>query len=160
MEKLTLFWFRRDLRLQDNKGLYKALTGENKVIPIFIFDSEIISRLKKNDARLTFIHNALIDMNKILRRKNCKIGLYFGSPKDIFKELIIQFPIENVVTNHDYEPYALKRDIEIKNLLIEKGVKFNTFKDQVIYEKSEVVKDDGKPYVVYTPYSRKSRRSR
>ena len=155
LEKLTLFWFRRDLRLQDNKGLYKALTGENKVIPIFIFDSEIISRLKKNDARLTFIHNALIDINKILRRKNCEIGLYFGSPKDIFKELIIQFPIENVVTNHDYEPYALKRDMEIKNLLSEKGVKFNTFKDQVIYEKSEVVKDDGKPYVVYTPYSRK-----
>ena len=155
MEKLTVFWFRRDLRLDDNKGLYKALTGGNKVLPIFIFDTEITSKLSKEDARLSFIYNALGGINNIMRGNRCRIGLYRGTPRAVIKKIIQNFSVEKVVVNHDYEPYALKRDNEIGSFLKEKGIAFETYKDQVIYEKNEVVKDDGNPYVVYTPYSRK-----
>ena len=155
MEKLTVFWFRRDLRLDDNKGLYKALTGGNKVLPIFIFDTEITSKLSKDDARLSFIYNALGGINNIMRGNRCRIGLYRGTPRAVIKKIIQNFSVEKVIVNHDYEPYALKRDNEIGSFLKEKGIAFETYKDQVIYEKNEVVKDDGNPYVVYTPYSRK-----
>ena len=155
MQKLTVFWFRRDLRLDDNKGLYKALTGVNKVLPIFIFDTEITSKLSKEDARLSFIYNALGGINNIMRGNRCRIGLYRGTPRAVIKKIIQNFSVEKVIVNHDYEPYALKRDNEISSFLKEKGIAFETYKDQVIYEKNEVVKDDGNPYVVYTPYSRK-----
>ena len=154
-EKFTIFWFRRDLRLEDNKGLYKALKGTNKVIPIFIYDTEIIDKLPKNDHRLTFIHNALGGINNAMKRNRCSVGIYRGTPKAIFNKIIREFPIEKVITNHDYETYAIKRDEEIRKLLKEEKINFVTYKDQVIYEKNEVVKDDGNPYVVYTPYSRK-----
>ena len=155
MEKFNIFWFRRDLRVHDNRGLYEALNGSNRVIPIFIYDTEITDKLKKEDPRLTFIENALGGINNAMKRNRCTTGIYRGTPKAIFKKLIREFPIENVIANHDYEPYALQRDKEIKNLLKEKGIHFTTFKDQVVFEKNEVIKDDGKPYVVYTPYSRK-----
>jgi deoxyribodipyrimidine photo-lyase len=155
MEKFNIFWFRRDLRIHDNRGLYEALNGSNRVIPIFIYDTEITDKLKKEDPRLTFIENALGGINIAMKRNRCTTGIYRGTPKAIFKKLIREFPIENVIANHDYEPYALQRDKEIKNLLKEKGIHFTTFKDQVVFEKNEVIKDDGKPYVVYTPYSRK-----
>lgn len=155
MEKFNIFWFRRDLRIHDNRGLYEALNGSNRVIPIFIYDTEITDKLKKEDPRLTFIENALGGINNAMKRNRCTTGIYRGTPKAIFKKLIREFPIENVIANHDYEPYALQRDKEIKNLLKEKGIHFTTFKDQVVFEKNEVIKDDGKPYVVYTPYSRK-----
>jgi deoxyribodipyrimidine photo-lyase len=155
MEKFTIFWFRRDLRIHDNRGLYEALNGSNRVIPIFIYDTEITDKLKKEDPRLTFIENALGGINNAMKRNRCTTGIYRGTPKAIFKKLIREFPIENVIANHDYEPYALQRDKEIKNLLKEEDIHFTTFKDQVVFEKNEVIKDDGKPYVVYTPYSRK-----
>tara|TARA_B100001057_G_scaffold200001_2_gene200691 strand:- start:4220 stop:5527 length:1308 start_codon:yes stop_codon:yes gene_type:complete len=154
-EKFTIFWFRRDLRLEDNKGLYKALKGTNKVIPIFIYDTEIIDKLPKDDHRLTFIHNALGGINNAMKRNRCSVGIYRGTPKAIFNKIIREFPIEKVITNHDYETYAIERDEEIRKLLKAEKIDFVTYKDQVIYEKNEVVKDDGKPYVVYTPYSRK-----
>ena len=154
-EKFTIFWFRRDLRLDDNKGLYEALKGTNKVIPIFIYDTEIIDKLPKNDHRLTFIHNALGGINNAMKRNRCSVGIYRGTPKAIFNKIIREFPIEKVITNHDYETYAIKRDEEIRKLLKAERIDFVTYKDQVIYEKNEVVKDDGNPYVVYTPYSRK-----
>ena len=155
MEKFTVFWFRRDLRLKDNKGLYKALKGPNKVIPIFIYDNEITDNLQKDDHRLTFIQNALGGINNAMKRNRCKVGIYRGTPKAIFKQIIQEFPVEKVITNHDYETYAIERDEQIKTLLKAEGIDFETHKDQVIFEKNEVVKDDGKPYVVYTPYSRK-----
>ena len=154
-EKFTIFWFRRDLRLDDNKGLYEALKGTNKVIPIFIYDTEIIDKLPKNDHRLTFINNALGGINNAMKRNRCSVGIYRGTPKAIFNKIIREFPIEKVITNHDYETYAIKRDEEIRKLLKQEKINFVTYKDQVIYEKNEVVKDDGNPYVVYTPYSRK-----
>ena len=143
MEKLTVFWFRRDLRLDDNKGLYKALRGGNKVLPIFIFDTEITSKLSKDDARLSFIYKALGGINNTMRGNRCRIGLYRGTPRAVIKKIIQNFSVEKVVVNHDYEPYALRRDDEIGSFLREKGIAFETYKDQVIYEKNEVAKDDG-----------------
>ena len=155
MEKFTVFWFRRDLRLEDNRGLYEALKGSNRVIPIFIYDNRIIDKLQKNDHRLTFIQNALGGINKAMKGNRCSVGIYRGAPKAVFKQLIKKFSIGKVITNHDYESYAIDRDQEIKSILNNEGIDFLTYKDQVIYEKNEIVKDDGNPYVVYTPYSRK-----
>ena len=152
---VNIFWFRRDLRLDDNIGFYEALRADYPVLPIFIFDSEILEKLPKDDARVTFIHQTLQQMRHTLQDEHgSSIAMYHGKPKDIFKNLIQDFKIETVYTNHDYEPYAKERDDEIKGLLNNNNVAFKTFKDQVIFEKDEVVKKDGDPYVVYTPYMR------
>lgn len=155
MEKFTIFWFRRDLRINDNKGFFEALNGKNKVIPIFIYDSKIIDKLHKDDHRLTFIQNALGGINNAMKRNRCTLGIYRGSPEAVFEKIIREFPIEKVITNRDYEPYAMERDEAIKQLLKAQDIDFITYKDQVIFERNEVVKDDGTPYKVYTPYSRK-----
>jgi deoxyribodipyrimidine photo-lyase len=155
-DKVIVFWFRRDLRLDDNVGLYQALQNGVPVLPIFIFDTEILENLPKNDARVTFIHKQLQKISNQLRTNHgSSIAQFHDTPKKVFKQLLGGFNIEAVYTNHDYEPYAKKRDEEIKSLLEENDVQFNTFKDQVIFEKDEVVKDDGDPYVVYTPFMRK-----
>ncbi|MGB5458746.1 MAG: deoxyribodipyrimidine photo-lyase [Eudoraea sp.] len=154
--KVSVFWFRRDLRLHDNAGLYNALKGSHPVLPIFIFDTEILQSLPENDARVTFIYDSLQEMRKKMKEQyQCSIGIYYGNPLDIFKKLTNQYDIQNVYTNRDYEPYAQKRDSEIAQELKLSGIEFKTFKDQVIFEENEIVKDDGKPYVVYTPYMRK-----
>ncbi|MDB2520860.1 DNA photolyase family protein [Flavobacteriaceae bacterium] len=155
MEKFSIFWFRRDLRINDNKGFFEALNGKNKVIPIFIYDSKIIDKLHKDDHRLTFIQNALGGINNAMKRNRCTLGIYRGSPEAIFEKIIREFPIEKVIANRDYEPYAMERDEAIKQLLKAQDIDFITYKDQVIFERNEVVKDDGTPYKVYTPYSRK-----
>ena len=155
MEKVTLFWFRRDLRIEDNCGLYHALKGENKVIPIFIFDKEILKKLPKQDARVEMILLALGTIDIAMKRNRCKVGKYHGNTKAIFSKLLQQWNVDKVVCNRDYEPYAHERDESIKNLLAKAGVQFETYKDQVVFEKNEVVKGDGTPYKVYTPYSRK-----
>lgn len=155
-KNLSIFWFRRDLRLDDNVGLNYALQSGNDVLPIFIFDSEILKELPKNDARVTFIYETLKSLNSELKLKFCSgIAMYFGSPKSIFEELIEHYQIKAVFTNNDYEPYAIQRDKEIASFLISKNIKFNSFKDQVIFERNEIVKSDGSPYKVYTPYSKK-----
>ena len=156
MEQLSVFWFRRDLRIDDNVGLYHALKSGNNVLPIFIFDSEILEKLpSKKDARLEMIHTALGKLSDAMMENKCNVGMYHGKPKAVFEKLLEKYSVKKVFTNHDYEPYAKNRDEEIKNLLKKKGVAFETFKDQVIYEKSEITKDDGSPYRVYTPYSKK-----
>lgn len=155
MEKFSIFWFRRDLRINDNKGFFEALNGKNKVIPIFIYDSKIIDKLHKDDHRLTFIQNALGGINNAMKRNRCTLGIYRGSPEAVFEKIIREFPIEKVIANRDYEPYAMERDEAIKQLLKAQDIDFITYKDQVIFERNEVVKDDGTPYKVYTPYSRK-----
>jgi deoxyribodipyrimidine photo-lyase len=153
--KINLFWFRRDLRLDDNIGFYEALKAEHPLLPIFIFDLEILSKLPKNDARVTFIHETLQKMRQTLQDEHeSSIAMFHGKPKAIYEQLIKDYDIETVYTNHDYEPYATERDTEIKNLLGKSNIEFKTFKDQVIFEKSEVVKKDGDPYKVYTPYMR------
>ena len=155
MEKHTLFWFRRDLRIEDNHGLYKALSGKNKVIPIFIFDSNILEKLPKQDARVEFILSALGAIDIAMKRNRCNVGIYHGTPKAVLEKLFDKWSIEKVVCNEDYEPYASQRDREIKDFLEEKNIGFELYKDQVIFAKDEVVKDDGTPYKVFTPYSRK-----
>ncbi len=153
---INIFWFRRDLRLTDNAGLYHALKDGNPVLPIFIFDRNILDELEeKNDRRVEFIHLALQDIQKQLVKLGSTLDVRYGTPLDIYKELLKEYNIEKVFTNHDYEPYAKERDTEIEKLLNTHGAGFFTFKDQVILEKDEVLKDDGKPYTIFTPYSRK-----
>ncbi len=156
MKQVSLFWFRRDLRLEDNTGLIRALKGDHPVLPLFIFDSEILSELPEDDARLSFIHARLQTLRKKLKEDHgSSIAFFHHKPLDAFKELVKKYEVKAVYTNHDYEPYATQRDQEIADFLRSKDIAFHTFKDQVIFEKDEVVKDDGDPYVVYTPFMKK-----
>jgi len=151
-------WFRRDLRLSDNAALYHALRTAVPVLPVFIFDRNILDQLEeKKDRRVEFIHAAITDMQEQLKGMGSSMEVYYGYPKDIYKKLLDKYQIETVFTNHDYEPYAKERDEAIAALLKEHGTGFKTYKDQVIFEKSEVVKDDSKPYTVFSPYARKWR---
>jgi deoxyribodipyrimidine photo-lyase len=152
---IAIFWFRRDLRLEDNKGLYAALTSGLPVVPLFIFDSDIVDGLSKDDARVTFIHDQLTKLNNELASNNSSVLVKFGKPAEVWKQLMEEHKISAVYTNHDYEPYAISRDQAVANLLGTKGINFHTFKDQVIFERSEVTKDDGLPYTVFTPYRKK-----
>ena len=152
---MNVFWFRRDLRIDDNNGLYQALTSGKDVLPIFIFDSDILNELPKNDARVTFIHELVFKINSELQKKGKSLAVFHGEPAAIFEQLAVDNKIETVYTNHDYEPYARKRDLAVFQVFKKYKIEFLTYKDQVIFEKSEVTKDDGLPYVVYTPYSNK-----
>jgi len=155
MDKISIFWFRRDLRLHDNKALFHALQSEEKILPIFIFDIDILEKIHKDDARISFIYSELKAMNKHLEAHGTEIKMFYGNPKEVFKSLMKNYTIVKVFTNHDYEPYAIKRDLEIKEVVSTSKIDFQTYKDQVIFEKNEITKKDGKPYVVYTPYSKK-----
>ena len=155
MDKISIFWFRRDLRLKDNHGLYQALESEKKVLPIFIFDEDILDLLEnKSDKRVDFIVQALQTLNSFLKSKNKGIKIFKGKPLEIYKKLSQNYEIEAVYSNEDYEPYAIKRDREIATFLASKNIAFHQFKDQVIFHKDEIVKADKKPYTVYTPYSK------
>jgi deoxyribodipyrimidine photo-lyase len=152
-DTVNIFWFRRDLRLDDNVGFYNALKSEHPVLPIFIFDEEILKKLPKDDARITFIYETLQKMRTKLKDKNnSSIAMFHGEPATIYKNLLKKYNIDTVFTNRDYEPYAKERDDKIEQLLNDHTIKFKTFKDQVIFEQNEVTKKDGLPYVVYTPY--------
>jgi deoxyribodipyrimidine photo-lyase len=152
----AIFWFRRDLRLHDNAGLYHALKANKQVLPVFIFDAEILNKLEdKNDARVTFIHDQTSQIHKDLHVYGSTLLVKYGKPEKVFQELLQEYEINAVYTNHDYEPYALKRDAGIEKLLSGKNIDFYTFKDQVIFEKEEVAGDAAKPYRVYTPYKNK-----
>lgn len=155
MDKISIFWFRRDLRLKDNHGLYQALESGKKVLPIFIFDEDILDLLEnKSDKRVDFIVHALQTLNSFLKSKNKGIKIFKGKPLEIYKKLTENYEIEAVYSNEDYEPYAIKRDQEIADFLASKNIAFHQFKDQVIFHKDEIVKADKKPYTVYTPYSK------
>lgn len=152
---MTIFWFRRDLRLEDNAGLFHALHNSEEVLPIFIFDDWILSQLPKDDSRVTFIHQQLENIQSQLEELGKSLAVFYGKPLEVFQQLISENKIKAVYTNHDYEPYARKRDSELNQIFKANAITFKTSKDQVIFEKSEVVKDDGTPYVVFTPYSNK-----
>mgnify|MGYP003417306802 FL=1 len=155
MDKISIFWFRRDLRLKDNHGLYRALESGKKVLPIFIFDEDILDLLEnKSDKRVDFIVQTLQTLNSFLKSKNKGIKIFKGKPLEIYKKLTENYEIEAVYSNEDYEPYAIKRDQEIADFLASKNINFHQFKDQVIFHKDEIVKADKKPYTVYTPYSK------
>jgi deoxyribodipyrimidine photo-lyase len=155
-EEVNIFWYRRDLRLQDNAALYHALKSGTPVVPIFIFDRYILDQLEdKADRRVEFIHAAVQEMQAQLLSYGSSMEVYYAFPVNVFKDLLEKYRVKAVYANHDYEPYAKQRDGEIRLLLEPFNVPFSTAKDHVIFEKDEVVKDDGKPYTVFTPYSRK-----
>lgn len=156
MQTVNIFWFRRDLRLQDNAGLYHALKSGRPVVPIFIFDTHILDKLEdRTDKRVAFIHAALEELQLELLHLGSSLEVYYGTPVEIYQQLLSKYTIEKIFTNHDYEPYALEREQLVGELLKANGTVLHTYKDQVILEKDEVLKDDGKPYTVFTPYSRK-----
>lgn len=156
MEKINIFWFRRDLRLHDNCGLSHALKEGLPVLAIFIFDKNILEDLDdKSDARIGFIHQELSEINLQLEEKGSLLKTVYSSPEKAFEDLIQQFDIKTVYSNKDYEPYAISRDKSIGELLNKKDIAFHSYKDQVIFEEKEIVKADGTPYLVYTPFSKK-----
>lgn len=155
-EAIAIFWFRRDLRLVDNAGLYHTLRENKQVLPVFIFDKTILDGLEnKQDRRVDFIHQACDFMHSELTKTGSGLTCIYGHPLEAFKELLNKHTVSCVYTNHDYEPYAQERDQTIEAFLNSKGVGFKTYKDQCIFEKNEVTKDDGKPYTIFTPYSNK-----
>jgi deoxyribodipyrimidine photo-lyase len=155
-QKITVFWFRRDLRLFDNTALFYALNSVFPVLPVFIFDINILKKLNvKNDARVSFIHAEILKINSKLAQNGSSLKVIHNNPLNAFRKLTEEYEIEAVFSNRDYEPYAIQRDMEIEAFLKSKGIKLHTYKDQVIFEQDEVLKDDGTPYTVFTPYSKK-----
>ncbi|PWU02770.1 MAG: deoxyribodipyrimidine photolyase [Bacteroidetes bacterium] len=153
---VNIFWFRRDLRLHDNAGLFHALKSGLPLIPIFIFDRNILDDLEnKSDRRVSFIHSAVTDIENELKKLGSGLHVYYGYPGDVFRKLTGQYEIKAVYANEDYESYAINRDNSIQKYLNALGIEFRSYKDQVIFSRDEIVKDDGKPYTVFTPYSRK-----
>ena len=153
--KISIFWYRRDLRLEDNTGLFKALNENENILPIFIFDDSILDELPEDDARVNFIYESLSKINKQLNNHNASLQILKGQIDDVWEKLVTTYDVQKVYLNKDYEPYAIKRDQKIKEFLNSKGIEMKTFKDQVIFEEDEIVKADGKPYTVFTPYKRK-----
>ena len=155
-ESVSICWLRRDLRLDDNAALYHALRENENVIPLFIFDTVILDQLEdKSDKRVQFIHEQLIELQSQLKGMGANLLVKVGKPMEVWTELLNELKIRSVYTNHDFEPYAIDRDGQVETLLGENSISFNTYKDHVIFEKDEVTKDDGQPYMVFTPYSRK-----
>ena len=152
---INIFWFRRDLRLHDNAGLYHALKSGKPVLPIFIFDKNILDELEeKEDARVAFIHRTISEIRQQLEEVGGAMEVIYGEPVEVFKGLLDRYSISAVYTNRDYEPYAKQRDAAIQTLLDKHDVSFHHFKDHVIFEGEEVQKKTGGVYTVFTPYSR------
>ncbi len=153
---VNIFWFRRDLRLQDNNGLHKALISGKPVVPLFIFDSNILSRLgDPYDRRVDFIHQSLQALNAELKNYGSRLYVYLGQPENIWRQILNQFRVKRIFANEDYEPYAQKRDNEVRLMVNEQNIEFSLFKDQVIFAKSDILKNDNSPYTVYSAYQRK-----
>lgn len=154
MEQITLFWHRRDLRFEDNTGLYSALKYEKNVQPIFIFDTDILDKLPRTDKRVDFIHDALIKLRNKYAEYDTQLWVFYGKPREVYSKLIGSYNLKKVYANRDYEPYAQKRDKSIYELLKAQDIEFLGKKDHVVFEKNEVLKKDDNPYTVFTPYSK------
>ena len=155
MVEASIFWFRRDLRIDDNPGLYEALANSKNVIPIFIFDTNIIDNLPSDDNRIKFIWHSLSLLNERLKEVGSKLNVFKGNPLEVFKKIILKYRLTSVYVNRDYEKYSIKRDKEINTFLNENKIAFNLSKDHVFFEPNEILKSDGTPYTVFTPYSKK-----
>lgn len=151
----NMVWFRRDLRLHDHAALSAALNTGVPILPLFIFDEHTIDELPRKDARITHIHQTIAQLNSELKLYGSSLLAIKGKPELVFQELADTYNIQAVFLNRDYEPYAVQRDQKIEKVLSSKGIAVHTYKDQVIFEQQEVVKDDSKPYTVFTPYSKK-----
>jgi deoxyribodipyrimidine photo-lyase len=153
--ELSIFWFRRDLRLENNAGLFEALKNSNSVLPLFIFDTEILEKLPgKEDKRVVFIHKAISKIQNELLEIGSSMLVMHGNPLSVFKKLLDEYNITSVYANSDYEPTTIERDNKIFDLLKNNGIAFKLLKDQVIFEKSEILKEDGSPFKIFTPYSK------
>ena len=155
MVEASIFWFRRDLRIDDNPGLYEALGNSKNVIPIFIFDTNIIDNLPSDDNRIKFIWHSLSLLNERLKEVGSALNIFKGNPLEVFKKIILKYRLTSVYVNRDYEKYSIKRDKEINTFLNENKIAFNASKDHVLFEPNEILKSDGTPYTVFTPYSKK-----
>jgi deoxyribodipyrimidine photo-lyase len=152
---VAVFWFRRDLRLEDNAGLWIALNSGFRVLPVFIFDKDILGKLEeRTDRRVSFIHGALEALQQEIANSGSSLLVLHDTPEKALRKIVAEYDIKALFANHDYEPYAIERDRRIAEIMKAEGIPFNTFKDQVIFEKDEVLKSDGTPYTVFTPYSR------
>jgi len=150
--KINIFWFRRDLRLGDNRVLNKALISGLPVLPVFIFDTNITDELPPDDPRISFIYETLSSVNTTLLKEGSSIYTLKGTPAEIWERLVKSFDINAVFTTRDYEPYAIQRDEAIEQFLLKSGISFFRIKDQVIFEEGEILKPDNKPYTIFTPY--------
>jgi len=157
---VSVFWFRRDLRLNDNAGFYQALKSGIPVVPLFIFDSLILDALEdKSDRRVCFIYDSLKAMQETLSESGRSLDVRYGDPLSVFKQLLQDYAVQQVFTNEDYEPYAKERDASVSSYLNSQGIPLFSFKDQVVFAKDEIVKDNGEPYAIYTPFSKRWRSS-
>lgn len=143
MSMRRLLWFRRDLRAEDNR----LLAQEGDVLPLFIFDTGILANLSPNDRRVTFIFNSLLRLKEELKSRGLDLALFYGKPTDVFKWLLVQAPYDDVCASGDYDPYARKRDRDVSHLL-----PFTYLHDTYLFESDEVLKNDGSPYLVFTPF--------
>jgi len=153
--RVSIFWFRRDLRLNDNHALWQALQSKFPILPIFIFDEYFFKHFPSNDKRFNLIYDHLFQLNLELKKYQSGIQIFKGKTTEIFLHLIREYDIASVFCNEDYEPYAIQRDHELQIMLQKEGIPFFTFKDQVVFHKDEVVKENGQPYTIYTPYKNK-----
>ncbi|PWJ38425.1 cryptochrome/photolyase family protein [Sediminitomix flava] len=153
--KINIVWLRRDLRLEDNTAIYNAINPDFPTLLLFIFDSQIIDDLERDDPRVNFIYDELEKINTEIKKADSGVLLQKGKPNEIFEKLNADYDINKVFWNHDYEPYAINRDQEITTFLEKHGIASESFKDQVIFEGNDVLKDDGKPYTVFSPFKRK-----
>lgn len=155
MKEVSIFWFRRDLRLEDNAGLWKALKSGHPVVPIFIFDRNILDKLEdKFDARVSFLHQRLTELQSQLSGMGSSLHVFYGTPVEAMNTLSQTYTVRSVFLNRDYEPYARERDEFVFNYWSEQEIPVVGAKDHVIFEKNEVVKADGTPYLVFSPYGK------
>ncbi|GAA3959429.1 deoxyribodipyrimidine photo-lyase [Pedobacter ginsengiterrae] len=152
MHPINILWLRRDLRLEDNAALYHALKSDYPVLLLFIFDKNILDKCAKDDARVTFIYQTLENIKKELRAKDSDLLVKYGTPEKIWTEILKDYEVKEIYTNHDYEPYARERDDNMAEFLTSEKIAFKTYKDQVIFEKGEILKADKSPYTVFTPF--------
>ena len=154
-QEISICWMRRDLRLEDNAALYHALKSPSPVLVFFIFDTNILDKLAdKADPRVTFIMERIVQLNHQLKQHGASILVKYGNPEHCWQKVLEEYDVKSVFSNHDYEPYAKERDDALAEYLASEGITFKSFKDQVIFEKDEITKADGKPYTVFTPYFR------
>jgi len=155
MKKVSIFWFRRDLRLADNHGLYEALNQKKNILPLFIFDKNILEKLdNKADARVEFIHDQISKIHQELSKHGASLLVKLGDPETVYKELLQEYDIQSVHTNRDYEPYAISRDEKVARLLNKQDIKLHRYKDQMIFEPGEILNGSGEFYKVFTPFSK------
>jgi len=150
--KITIFWFRRDLRIEDNTALWNALSSGLPVMPIFIFDTNIIDELKQDDPRISFIYKNLAELDFIFKKFGSSLRILKSTPEIAFEKLLTEFDVHSVYSNRDYEPYAISRDSNFSKILNKLGLQFFQFKDHVIFEQDEILKGNDEPYTIFTPY--------